>query len=222
MAITTLNRRRFITGAAGAGAAGAAAMFRPWQALLDAADRNPLQPGTGVLVLVTRYGGNDGLNTVVPYADPRYHDARPELAYRAGQVLRLDDRLGLNPSLEGLAKLWGDHRLAIVQGVGYPRPDRSHFRSMDIWQTGSPERPSHTGWLGRWLDATGTDPLRAVAVGATLPLLLAGRSPPAPRCRWARWRSPPAARARRSAGSRRPTPDARRWPRGSPGPARTC
>jgi uncharacterized protein (DUF1501 family) len=174
MAITTVNRRRFMTGAAGVGALGAAAMFRPWQALLEAADRNPLQPGTGVLVLVTLYGGNDGLNTVVPYADPRYHDARPELAYEAGQVRRLDDHLGLNPSLEGIAKLWGEHRLAIVQGVGYPKPDRSHFRSMDIWQTASPERPVHTGWLGRWLDATGTDPLRAVAIGATLPLLLAG------------------------------------------------
>jgi uncharacterized protein (DUF1501 family) len=174
MAITTVNRRRFMTGAAGVGALGAAAMFQPWQALLDAADRNPLHPGTGVLVLVTLYGGNDGLNTVVPYADSRYHDARPELAYEAGQVRRLDDHLGLNPNLEGLAKLWGEHRLAIVQGVGYPKPDRSHFRSMDIWQSASPERPVHTGWLGRWLDATGTDPLRAVAIGATLPLLLAG------------------------------------------------
>jgi uncharacterized protein (DUF1501 family) len=174
MAITTVNRRRFMTGAAGVGALGAAAMFRPWQALLEAADRNPLEPGTGVLVLVTLYGGNDGLNTVVPYADSRYHDARRELAYEAGQVRRLDDHLGLNPSLEGLAKLWGERRLAIVQGVGYPKPDRSHFRSMDIWQTASPERPVHTGWLGRWLDATGTDPLRAVAIGATLPLLLAG------------------------------------------------
>lgn len=174
MPITTLNRRHFVAGAAGAGALGVAAMFRPWQALLDAAARDPLQPGAGVLVLVTLYGGNDGLNTVVPYGDSRYHDARPELAYEAGQVLRIGEGLGLNPSLKGLAKLWAEHRLAIVQGVGYPRPDRSHFRSMDIWQTASPERPVHTGWLGRWLDATGTDPLRAVAIGATLPLLLAG------------------------------------------------
>ena len=168
-----LDRRTFLT-AAGVGTAGAVAALRPWEALLDAAGRDPLAPGTGVLVLVTLYGGNDGLNTVIPYGDRRYQDARPELAYQAGQVLRIDGGLGLNPSLERVKKLWDDGHLAVVQGVGYPNPNRSHFRSMDIWQTGSPESPSHSGWLGRWLDATGTDPLRAVGVGATLPVLLAG------------------------------------------------
>jgi uncharacterized protein (DUF1501 family) len=168
-----LNRRTFLT-AAGVGTAGAVATLRPWEALLDAAARDPLAPGTGVLVLVTLYGGNDGLNTVIPYDDRRYQDARPELAYRAEQVLRIGDGLGLNPSLKQVKKLWDGGHLAVVQGVGYPDPSRSHFRSMDIWQTGSPERPSHSGWLGRWLDATGTDPLRAVGIGATLPILLAG------------------------------------------------
>jgi uncharacterized protein (DUF1501 family) len=168
-----LDRRTFLT-AAGVGTAGAVAALRPWEALLDAAGRDPLAPGTGVLVLVTLYGGNDGLNTVIPYDDRRYQDARPELAYQAGQVLRIDGGLGLNPSLKRVKKLWDDGHLAVVQGVGYPNPNRSHFRSMDIWQTGSPESPSHSGWLGRWLDATGTDPLRAVGVGATLPILLAG------------------------------------------------
>ena len=91
--------------------------------------------------MVTLYGGNDGLNTVMPYADPAYQDARPELAYDAGEVLRLDDAIGLNPALKGLHRLYGDGRLAIVRGVGYPKPDRSHFRSMDIWQTAQPERP---------------------------------------------------------------------------------
>nr|MDQ6938190.1 DUF1501 domain-containing protein [Actinomycetota bacterium] len=102
------------------------------------------------------------------------HDARPELAYAAGDVLHLDDQLGLNPGLTGLHKMWQDGRLAIVRGVGYPKPDHSHFRSMDIWQTASPETPVNTGWLGRWLDATGDDPLRAVNVGAVLPPLAVG------------------------------------------------
>src|SRR5256885_15242909 len=76
--------------------------------------------------------------------------------------------------MKGLKKLWDGHQLAIVRGVGYPKPDHSHFRSMDIWQTASPDRPVPTGWLGRWLDATGDDPLRAVSPRPVLPPLLAG------------------------------------------------
>ena len=127
-----------------------------------------------VLVLVTLYGGNDGLGTLVPYADPAYRAARPELAYDEGELLRLDDELALNPAMTGFKGLWDAGRLAVVRGVGYPRPDRSHFRSMDIWQTGSPDRPVPTGWVGRWLDSTGPDPLRVVSVGATLPPLVVG------------------------------------------------
>jgi uncharacterized protein (DUF1501 family) len=127
-----------------------------------------------VLVIVTLYGGNDGINTVIPYADNAYHDLRPQLAYAPGEVLHLDDQLGLNPALKGLEQVWKDRKLAIVRGVSYPQPDHSHFRSMDIWQTASPAEPVSTGWIGRWLDATGTDPLRAVNVGSTLPPLAVG------------------------------------------------
>ena len=125
-------------------------------------------------MLVTLYGGNDGLNTVVPYADPAYHDARPELAYSAEEVLHLDGQLGLNPAMTGLAALWKEKKLAIVRGVGYPKPDRSHFRSMDIWQTASPATPVTSGWVGRWLDAAGDDPLLAVNIGEVLPPLAVG------------------------------------------------
>jgi uncharacterized protein (DUF1501 family) len=83
-------------------------------------------------------------------------------------VLRLDEQLGLNPALQGMKSLWADNQLAIVRGAGYPKQDRSHFRSMDIWQTASPDQPVKTGWIGRWLDATGDDPLRAVNIGAVL------------------------------------------------------
>jgi uncharacterized protein (DUF1501 family) len=126
------------------------------------------------LVLVTLYGGNDGLNTVIPYADPAYHDARPELAYQPEEVLHLDAQLGLNPGMKGFAGLFADKRLAVVRGVEYPKPDHSHFRSMDIWQTGSPGSPAHTGWLGRWLDVTGGDPRHAVSFEPVLPVVLAG------------------------------------------------
>jgi uncharacterized protein (DUF1501 family) len=134
-------------------------------------------PGRKVskVVLVTLYGGNDGLNMVIPYADPAYHAARPELAYSPEQVLHLDDRLGLNPVLSGLKRIWDDKQLAIVLGVGYPKPDRSHFRSMDIWQTASPNGPADSGWIGRWLDGTGAPVEAAVSFEQVLPPLLVGR-----------------------------------------------
>jgi uncharacterized protein (DUF1501 family) len=137
------------------------------------------KPGERVLVLIQLAGGNDGLNTVVPYADPIYHRARPALAIGEGSVLKLNDTLGLHPSLTGLQKLWDQGRLGIVQGVGYPQPDRSHFRSMDIWHTAQPDvTQPQTGWVGRTLDAAteASHGVReAAAVGLErLPLALVG------------------------------------------------
>lgn len=174
--MTEMNRRRFLIASAGIGAAGllSGAMAVDWPDLLRAAEDRPLADGAGVLVIVTLYGGNDGINTLIPHADNVYHDARPELAYSPGEVLHLDSQLGLNPAMKGLAQLWSQRQLAIVRGVSYPRPDHSHFRSMDIWQTASPAEPVSTGWIGRWLDATGDDPLRAVNIGPVLPPLAVG------------------------------------------------
>ncbi len=171
-----INRRRFLIASAGVGAAGllSGAVAVSWPDLMRAARDRPLADDAGVLVIVTLYGGNDGINTLIPYADNAYHDARPELAYAPGDVLHLDSQLGLNPGMKGLAQLWNQRRLAIVRGVGYPRPDHSHFRSMDIWQTAQPAEPVATGWIGRWLDATGDDPLRAVNIGPVLPTLAVG------------------------------------------------
>ena len=167
----TLSRRRFLlaSGVTGATAlvAGAAAVTP--RTLAGRAVSDPLPDDARVLVLVTLYGGNDGLNTVIPYADPAYHDARPDLAYEEKDVHPLGDGLGLNPALKGLASLWTAKQLAVVRGVGYPQPDFSHFRSMDIWQTASPSTPVASGWIGRWLDATGDDPVRALNVGSVLP-----------------------------------------------------
>ena len=124
--VSALTRRRFLafSGVAAAGALGVGATQVNWTDFVDAAVRTPLDPAAGVLVVVTLYGGNDGLNTVVPAADPAYQAARSELAYQPQEVLDLGDGLGLNPGLKGLHGLWGSKELAIVRGVGYPKADR--------------------------------------------------------------------------------------------------
>ncbi|MBN9619863.1 MAG: DUF1501 domain-containing protein [Actinobacteria bacterium] len=174
--MNTMTRRQFLvaSGVTGAAAVAAGTAGVTWQQLHDRAVLDGLPVGTSTLVVLTLYGGNDGLNTVIPYADPAYHSARPDLAYTADEVIRLDDAVGLNPAMTGLAKLWAGKQLAIVRGVDYPDPDFSHFRSMDIWQTASPDDPIGTGWIGRWLDATGDDPIRAVNIGSVLPPLAVG------------------------------------------------
>ncbi len=171
-----LTRRTFLTasGVVGAAALIAGAAKVTVDQVAARASEQPLPTGTPILVLLTMNGGNDWLNTVVPYADPAYQAARPGLAYTASDVIKLDDQWGLNPGLTGLATQWQAGRLAIVRGVGYPNPDRSHFRSMDIWQTASPQTPIHTGWIGRWLDGAGADPLLALSMGAVLPPLAVG------------------------------------------------
>jgi uncharacterized protein (DUF1501 family) len=166
-----ITRRRFLVASGGLLAAGAGTTFALREILATAGDRDP---AARTLVLVTLYGGNDGLNTIIPYADPAYAAARPALAYPPEQVLHLDDSFGLNPAMTGLHRLYRAGRLAVVRGVGYPKPDRSHFRSMDIWQTGRPDHPTTTGWLGRWLDTAGGDPRLAVSFEPVLPPLLAG------------------------------------------------
>lgn len=169
-----ITRRRFLLASGVAGGAALATGTAAWglrDILATADDRDP---AARTLVLVTLYGGNDGLNTVIPYADPAYTAARPEIAYQQDQVLDLGQGVGLNPGLAGLHRLFGSGRLAVVRGVGYPRPNRSHFQSMDIWQTAQPDRPGTTGWLGRWLDTAGGDPRLAVSFEPVLPPLLAG------------------------------------------------
>ena len=130
------------------------------------------------LVVVELNGGNDGLNTVIPFEDPAYHRARPELRIRE-DVHRLDDRFALHPQMEHMKDFFAEGKLAIVHGVGYPKPNRSHFRSMDIWHTAQPESPqAGTGWLGRYLDVSSKKDLDgppAVAFGERLPRSLLGR-----------------------------------------------
>lgn len=132
------------------------------------------------LVLLELAGGNDGLNTVVPHGDDRYYRSRPVLAVKRRDVLRLDDRFGLHPSLVGFSRLHDAGRAAIVHGVGYPNPNRSHFESMDIWHSGRIDpgaAAASTGWLGRWLDGSeGARRARlpALALAAQIPRALSG------------------------------------------------
>jgi len=135
--------------------------------------------GDRVLVLINLQGGNDGLNTVVPYSMPQYYRYRPNLAIAQGDVLRLNDEVGLNPNLKSFKALFDKGQVAVVQGVGYPKPDHSHFRSTEIWQTADPDGYSPTGWLGRYLDSANLPKdnlFNAVAVSQVLPEVFGSRS----------------------------------------------
>ena len=116
--------------------------------------KNMVPAGNRVLVILQLSGGNDGLNTVIPYRNDIYYKSRPGIGIEKSKILSLTDEVGLHPALSGLKELYDDGSLGILNNVGYPNPDRSHFRSMDIWQTGSDSKDYWTtGWLGRYLDA---------------------------------------------------------------------
>src|SRR5262245_11686795 len=129
------------------------------------------------LVVIEMTGGNDGLNTVIPYADDLYHKARPTLRHTREQVVRVNDEIGLNPAMRSFDQLLQRGELAVVQGVGYPNPDRSHFESMDIWQSADPRRKTPTGWIGRSVpelqDRGGNVPVMQIGADR-LPLALQG------------------------------------------------
>jgi uncharacterized protein (DUF1501 family) len=134
-----------------------------------------------VLLVIQMGGGNDGLNTVIPYSDDTYHRVRPAISVAESAVIKIDDRIGLNPAMAPMDDLFKNGRLAIVQGVGYPSPNRSHFEATQIWETASPENPVTNGWLGRYLDLTvkqssaNADPTKlftAVTLGDTVPQAL--------------------------------------------------
>jgi len=135
-------------------------------------------PGNKVLVVLQLSGGNDGLNTVIPVRNDLYYKARPRLGIEKSSAVMLNDEVGLHPALSGFKSLYDDGSLGIMNYVGYPNPDRSHFRSMDIWQSGSKsEEYVYTGWIGRYLDAqcAGCDkPTQALEIDDTLSLALKG------------------------------------------------
>jgi len=152
---------------------------------LDAVAADALtQTATGkdgtILVVLQMAGGNDGLNMVVPYADDIYYRSRPKLGLPADKVLKLNSYAGLNGKLTGLKALFDEGHLSVVQGVGYPNPNRSHFRSTEIWQTASDaDRNESEGWLGRYFDncCAGADPTVGVAIGEEMPQAFAAKTP---------------------------------------------
>jgi len=152
---------------------------------LDAMAADALtQTATGkdgtILVVLQMAGGNDGLNMVVPYADDIYYRSRPKLGLPADKVLKLNSYAGLNGKLTGLKALFDEGHLSVVQGVGYPNPNRSHFRSTEIWQTASDaDRNESEGWLGRYFDncCAGADPTVGVAIGEEMPQAFAAKTP---------------------------------------------
>jgi uncharacterized protein (DUF1501 family) len=137
-------------------------------------------PGNKVAVVIQFSGGNDGLNTVIPIRNDIYYNARPKLGITKDLALSLTDEVGLNPALIGLKELFDDGNLGILNSVGYPNPDRSHFRSMDIWQTASnSDQYITSGWIGRYLDAqcSGCDkPTQALEIDDILSLALKGEN----------------------------------------------
>ncbi len=129
-----------------------------------------------VLAVVSLSGGNDGLNTVIPYNSPHYRDYRPTLGIPEEQIIPITDTLGLHPSMEPIKKYWDQGKLAIIQGIGYPNGSLSHFRSMDIWATCEPETLGVEGWLGKVIkdiDPNGENVLTAVNFGRGMPRSLA-------------------------------------------------
>ena len=134
-----------------------------------------------VLVVLQLSGGNDALNTLVPHGDPLYYDNRPSVRVPEGQALDLDGYVGLNPNMGPLKRLYDEGKVAVIQGVGYANPNRSHFRSMDIWHTCEPDKQGTEGWLGRAIreiDPNKENVLTGVNFGRGLPRALAAPGVP--------------------------------------------
>ena len=124
------------------------------------------------LVIVQLSGGNDYMNTLVPYGNGLYYDSRPEIAIDPESVIKIDDQVGFRPGLEPIKRLWDEGKVAIINGIGYPNPNRSHFRSMDVWHTALAEEVGTEGWLGRAIrdiDPNGENVLAGVNFGRGLP-----------------------------------------------------
>lgn len=181
--MTTISRRKFLALGASTGAIAASGylLFDRNHQLITKIDTttNSITPTNhDVLVIFTLYGGNDGLNTIVPFTDPLYAKLRGSLALTQSDVTPLGkDDLYINNSLANLTKLWNQDKVAIVAGVSYPNPILSHFVSMDIWQSGSTDNSIETGWIGRYLDQLKSPtPTTAISIGTSVPPLAIGAS----------------------------------------------
>ena len=147
----------------------------------DSATQTATGKDSTILVVLQMAGGNDGLNTVVPYADDYYRQARPRIGLPANSILKINDAIGLHPSLTGFKSLYDAGQISIIQGTGYPNPNRSHFRSTEIWQTASDaDQVESYGWIGRYFDnaCRGADPTVGVNIGTANAAGLQRAAPP--------------------------------------------
>lgn len=140
-------------------------------------------PNGKILVVVEMSGGNDSLNTVIPHTDAAYAKMRPNIGIAAKDVVKIGDNLSLHPALKPMAEMFEKGSVGVLNGVGYPNPNRSHFESMDIWQTGNStlDTRERTGWMARYFDADGHfqgNPLSGITLGGTLPLALWNQASP--------------------------------------------
>jgi uncharacterized protein (DUF1501 family) len=172
------TRRDFLRSTVlGASAAWTVPMFidRTFAQMGETARDLATQPVTGkdgtILVVLQLAGGNDGLNTLVPFAEDAYYRARPKIGKKESELIKLSDHVGLNGAMPYLGSMFQDGNLGIVQGVGYPNPNRSHFVSTSIWETADPQNRSSTGWLGRYFDhaCPGADPTVGISFNKTQP-----------------------------------------------------
>ena len=173
------TRREFISNGLGFVALGFTVPTMLMQASQAVAAQKTVAGNKGgkILVVIEMAGGNDGLNTVAPISDPLYAKLRPTIGVKAGEAVKIDKGLALHPRMGALGKLYEKGQLAVVTGVGYPNPNRSHFQSMDIWQSGDPtlDARERSGWLARYFDEDGHfqgDPLAGISLGGSLPLAL--------------------------------------------------
>lgn len=170
-----MNRRNFLRSSALA----STALYTPAFLKSMAAAKSEATRTGKMLIVLQLSGGNDGLNTIVPFGDDIYYQKRPTLAITPENVIQLNDHQGLHPALAPLQSLYDQGELSIVNSVGYPNPDRSHFRSMDIWQTGSPATENwSSGWIGRYLDhhCSGKPAYHALEVDDGLSLAMKGEN----------------------------------------------
>jgi uncharacterized protein (DUF1501 family) len=185
--ITLLTRRQFLrTTVLGSALSWTVPTFLAdtFAAMQSQAADSATQIATGkdatILVVLQMAGGNDGLNTVIPYANDFYHNARPKIGQTADKILKLNGEIGFHGAMTGFKNLYDSGNLAVVQGVGYPNPNRSHFRSTEIWQTASDsDKLEKYGWLGRYFDnaCAGADPAVGVVVGRQLPESFFAKAP---------------------------------------------
>jgi uncharacterized protein (DUF1501 family) len=165
----TISRRKFIQKSA---LATVGTMLVPQ--FLKALEK-PLQEGEKILIVLQLSGGNDGLNTIIPFRNDIYFQSRPKIAVKPDKIVKISDELGFNSALEKLRSVYDQGHMSVINNVGYPNPDRSHFRSMDIWQSASPKEYLNTGWIGRYIDAN-CDGMEhnAIEIDDTLSLALKG------------------------------------------------